>query len=142
MAPIANIVSELFMLVLSVIAYPSDMNEFRLDVLDHSGQVETVIVRRTDTGFTLLDQQGDNLIEKGTIRPVEGEPSNFRLRLGDAPERTFDFAASIPGFTLEELQKAQSLDLRAGDGEVIHVRRSGSAVYLTPESSRSTYVSH
>jgi hypothetical protein len=142
MQAIAKIVSELFMLVLSVVSAPSDLKEFRLDVIQHSGRVETMLVRRTDTGFLLLEQQGEKTIERGTIRPVEGKPATYSLKLGDSPEQTFDFGAGIPGFTVAELQKSKTLDLKAGDGVVIHVNRSGSAVYLTPEKGRTTYACH
>jgi len=57
MQAIAKIVSELFMLVLSVVSAPSDLREFRLDVIQNSGRVETMLVRRTDAGFVLLEQQ-------------------------------------------------------------------------------------
>jgi len=142
MAPIAKIVTELFMLVLSVVATPTDLKEFRMDVIQHSGRVETMLVRRTDTGFVLLEQQGDKAVERGTIRPVAGKPATYVLKLGDVPERAIDFATSIPGFTVAGLQKAQTMDLKAGDGVAIHVQRSGSAVYLTPERSRITYACH
>ena len=142
MQAIAKIVSELFMLVLSVIAAPSDLKEFRVDLIQQAGRVETMIVRRTDTGFVLLEQQGDKVVERGTIRPVVGKPATYSLKLGDVPEQTFDFAAGIQGFTVEGLQKSQTLDLKAGDGVVIHVHRSGSAVYLTPERGRMTYACH
>ena len=142
MSPVVKIVSELFMLVLSVVAAQSDLKEFRLDAIQHSGRVETMVVRRTDTGFVLLEQQGDKLVERGTIRPVAGKPSTYSLKLDDAPEQTFDFAAGIQGFSVEGLQKAQTLDLKANDGVVIHVHRSGSAVYLTPEKGRMTYACH
>ena len=139
MQAIAKIVSELFMLVLSVVAAPSDLKEFRLDVIQHSGRVETMIVRRTDAGFVLLD---DKAVEKGAIRPVAGKPATYSLQLAGAPAQTFDFAAGIQGFSVADLQKAQTLDLKASDGVVIHVQRSGSAVYLTPERGRTTYACH
>jgi hypothetical protein len=139
---IAKIVSELFMLVLSVVSAPSDQKEFRLDLIQQSGRVETMLVKRTDTGFTLLEQQGDKAVERGSIRPVAGKPNTYALKLGNGPEQTIDFAAGIKGFNTEELQKSQTLDLKASDGEVIHVRRSGSTVYLTPEKGRVTYACH
>ena len=142
MSEVAKIVSELFMLVLSVVAAPSDLKEFRLDVIEHSGRVETMIVHRTDTGFALLEQRGDKLVERGTIRLVAGKPATYSLVLDRAPEQTFDFAAGIRDFSVDGLQKAQTLDLRAGDGVVIHLHRSGSAVYLTPERARMTYACH
>lgn len=142
MQAIAKIVSELFMLVLSVVSTPSDLKEFRLDVIQHSGRVETMLVRRTDNGFLLLEEQGEKTIERGTIRPVAGKPAAYSLKLGDAPEQAFDFAAAIQGFTEQELQKSKTLDLKAGDSVVIHVHRSGSAVYLTPEKGRTTYACH
>ncbi|MCX6875129.1 MAG: hypothetical protein NTW21_15165 [Verrucomicrobia bacterium] len=142
MQAIAKIVSELFMLVLSIISAPSDLNEFRLDIIQQTGRVETMLVRRTDTGFVLLEQQGDKTVERGSIHPVAGKPDTYSLKLGDAPAQTFDFAAGIQGFTMEGLRKSQTLDLKAGDGVVIHVHRSGSAVYLTPEKGRTTYACH
>jgi hypothetical protein len=90
----------------------------------------------------LLEQQGDQMVEKGYVRPVTGKPATFSFREGNAPEQTFDFAAAIPGMTLDGLQKAKTLDLKASDGGVIHVHRSGKAVYLTPERERVTYACH
>ena len=142
MQAIAKIVSELFMLVLSVVSAPSDLKEFRLDMIQNSGRVETMLVRRTDAGFVLLEEQGDKPIERGTIRRVEGKPGTYSLKLGDAPEQEMDLAAGIQGFKQEELQQAKTLDLKAGDGVVIHVNRSGSTVYLTPEKGRTTYACH
>lgn len=142
MQSIAKIVSELFMLVLSVVSAPSDLKEFRMDMIQNSGRVETMLVKRTDAGFVLLEEQGDKTVERGTIRRLEGKPATYSLKLGDAPEQTFDFGAGIQGFTEQELQKSKTLDLKAGDGVVIHVNRSGSAVYLTPEKGRTTYACH
>jgi len=142
MSPAVEVVTELFMLVLSVIAAPADLKEFRLDLIQHSGRVETLIVQRAETGFTLLEQRGEKMIERGTIRPVPGKPATYTLRMSGAPEQSFNLAAAIQGFTVEGLQKAQTLDLKATDGVVIHLYRSGRAVYLTPEKSHTTYACH
>ena len=142
MQTIAKLVSEIFMLVLSVISAPSDLKEFHLDVIQHSGRVETMLVRRTDSGFVLLEEQGDKTIERGTIRRIEGKPATYSLKLGDAPEQIFDFTNGIHDFTVEGLQKSKTVDLKTVDGAVIHVHRSGSAVYLTPEKGRTTYACH
>ena len=142
MTSIANIVSDLFMIVLSILAAPSDMKEFRLDLIQHSGQVESVLVKRTDTGFIWYDQMGEKLIERGTIRPAVGKKDVYLLKLDNAPEQTLDFPASLKDFSLDGLRKATRLDLKATDGVVIYVRRSGGAVYLTPQSSRTTYACH
>ena len=130
------------MLVLSVVSAPSDLKELRLDIIQQSGRVETMLVRQTDAGFMLLEQKGDKTVERGSIRKVAGRPDTYSLKLGDVPEQTFDFAAGIQGFTMEGLRKSQTLDLKAGDGVVIHVHRSGSTVYLTPEKGRMTYACH
>lgn len=137
-----EIVTELFMLVLSVIAAPSELKEFRVDLIQQGGRVETLMVHRTDAGFTLLEQQGDQLVEKGSVHPIEGKPSAFALKLGDKPEQIFDFAAGIQGFSVDALKKSQALALKAADGVTIHVHRSGSAVYLTPQGKRVTYACH
>ena len=142
MQAIAKIVSELFMLVLSVIAAPTDLKEFRLDVIQQSGRVETMVVQRVGAGFALLEQRGDTLVERGSIRPVPGKDAAFALKLGDGPEQVFDFAAAFQGFSLDGLRKAQTLDLKAADGVAIHVQRSGHVVYLTPERGRVTYACH
>ena len=81
-------------------------------------------------------------VERGTIHPVAGKPDTYSIKLGAAPEQTIDIAAGIPGFNLEGLRKSQTLDLKVGDGVVILVQRSGSAVYLTPEKGRMTYACH
>ena len=142
MTPAVIVVSDLFMIVLSILAAPSDMKEFHLDLIQHSGQVETVLVRRTDTGFIWYDQTGEKLIERGTIRPAADKKDVYLLKLDNAPEQTFDFPASLKDFSLENLRKATRLDLKANDGVVIYVRRSGGAVYLTPQNGQATYACH
>ena len=142
MTPVVKVVSDLFMMVLSILAAPSDMKEFRLDLIQHSGQVETVLVRRTDAGFSLFEQRGEQLVERGTIRPAADKKDVYLLKLDNAPEQTFDFPASLKDFSLEGLRKATRLDLKATDRVVIYVRRSGGAVYLTPKNGRTTYACH
>ena len=73
MSPAVEVVSELFMLVLSVIAAPTDLKEFRLDLIQHSGRVETLIVQRAETGFTLLEQRGEKMIERLRCSPCAGQ---------------------------------------------------------------------
>ena len=142
MTPVVKVVSDFFMMVLSILAVPSDMNEFRLDLIQHSGQVETLLVRRTDAGFSLFEQRGEQLVERGTIRPADEKKDVYSLKLDNAPEQKFDFSASLKDFSLEGLRKATRLDLKAADGTAIYVRRSGGAVYLTPENGRTTYACH
>jgi hypothetical protein len=142
MEAVAKVVTELFMIVLSVVAIPAGTKESRLDIIQHSGQVETLVVRRTEAGFSLLEQQGEKLAEKGTIRFAEGKKDVYLLKLGDVPEQTFDLPASLKDFSLDGLRKAARFDLKAKDGVVIHVYRSGGAIYLTPERSRTTYACH
>lgn len=140
MQPIVKIVSELFMMALSILAGPPDAKEFRLDLIQPAGRIETVIVRRAEVGFNLYQNQGDKLL--GTMRPVNGKKDAYVLKLGDAPEQTLDFGASLMDYSLERLRNAAQLDLKAKDGVVIHLYRSGDVVYLTPERGRTTYVCH
>jgi hypothetical protein len=142
MQEIAKILSEMFMMVLSILAAPEDLKEFRLDLIQHSGRVETIVVRRTDAGFNLHQEREGKLVESGTLRPLTGKKDAYVLKLGDAPEQAFELGASLKDFTLEGLRKATKLDLQASDGGVVHVARSGGAVYLTPEKGRSTYACH
>ena len=142
MMMVAKVVSEFFMMVLAMLAAPADLKEFRVDMIDHSGRVETMIVRRAGEGFTLLEQQGDKTIERGTVRPVTGKPGSYEFKMGDGDSQTVDFAASLPGFDLEKIRKAQSLELKASDGEAIRLQRSGNVVYLTPAKGRLTYAAH
>jgi len=142
MVPAVKIVSELFMMVLSILATPTELNQFRLDQIQHSGRIETLIVQRTETGFVLQEQQDGKLIARGTIRPVTGKPETFSIELGNEPAQIYDFAAAIRDFTVAGLRKAQTLDLKVSDGTTIQVQRSGSAVYLTPMRMRTTYACH
>jgi len=142
MTPVAAVVSELLMMVLSVLAVPTDMKEFRLDVVNHSGHVETLLVKRTDEGFTVYDQREERVTEWGTIRPAGSKKDVYLFKQGNAPEQTLDIAASIKSLSLEGLRKATKLDLKASDGVVIHVARSGVVVYLTPEKGQATYACH
>ena len=101
MTPVAKVVSDLFMLVLTVLAAPADQKEFRLDMVMNGGKdVLTYVVRRADTGFVLLVPEGDKLVEKGTIRAVGGKPATYAFKLEEIPEQVFDFAAGIPKFKI------------------------------------------
>jgi hypothetical protein len=137
-----EVVTELLLVVLSIIAAPSELKEFRVDSIHQSGRVESMVVHRTVGGFMLHLQQGDQLVEKGSIRQVAGKPAAFVLKMGDAPEQVVDLRVGIPDFNVADLEKSKELDLKTSDGKTIHVHRSGSAVYLTPEGTGVTVACH
>jgi hypothetical protein len=137
-----EVVTELLLVVLSIIAAPSELKEFRVDSIHQSGRVESMVVHRTVGGFTLHLQEGDQLVEKGSIRQVAGKPAAFALKMGDAPEQVVDLRVGIPDFNVADLEKSKELDLKTSDGKTIHVHRSGLAVYLTPEGTGVTVACH
>lgn len=98
MEAVVQLVSELFMIVLCIIAGPADQREVRIDVVEEQGVVASLIVRReddkpdrcldirsldtcthpdgTEKGFAVYNEgEGEKavLLRVGTIRPVKGK---------------------------------------------------------------------
>ena len=139
---VAKVINQFFMLVLTVLSEPADVKEFRADAVSPAGHIESLVVHRTESGFALQDPSAENKTEIGSIRPVADKPGGYVLKIGDEPEQTIDIAKVIQGFSVDVLQKEKTLVLKASDGEVIHLRRSGSSTYLTLEKGNVVYVSH
>lgn len=138
----AKVVSEMLMLILSMLAAPGDLREFRLDMIGPSGRIETLTVKRNGSAYDLYTQQGAQLVKTGTLRPADGKKDVYLLKIDKRPEQTFDLSTSLKNFSAESLRKASQLELTTNDKAVIHVYRSGNVVYLTPEKGRVTYACH
>ena len=138
----ANLASDLLMIVLSIVAVPTDTKEFRLDIIPHSGNVDTIVVKRSDTGFSLLQEQGDKLVERGTLQPAPAGKDVYLLKMNNMPEQTIDLSAGVSDFSLAALRTDAKLTLHEKEGNAIHVARSGSTVYLIPEQGQTTFACH
>ncbi len=133
--------SQFFMLILCVLAGPPDAKEFRIDALRTSGSVlETFVVRRTDTGFALVDPDSGAGI--GSIKAAPGKPGAYVLKIGDGSEQIYDLNTVIPDFKLAELQTGKNLELKTSGGEKLQVKRSGGVTYLLLPKSDTIYASH
>lgn len=139
---VAQLASDWLMLVLSVVAVPTDTKEFRLDIIQHSGNVETLVVKRTDAGFSLLQEQEDKLIERGTLEPAPAGKDVYLLKMNNMPEQTIDLSASVSDFSLAALRKDAKLTLHEKEGNAIQVARSGATVYLISEQGQTTLACH
>ena len=139
MQAVAKVVTEAFLMVLSVLAAPNTLTDFRIDAIDENGYLDTIIVRRVDDGFILYDEMNNELKEFMTIKVSKENPQEYNVVAFGNKKETINFDKSIKQFSLEKLRKENQLTLEITDGTKIKVNRSGGMVYLTYNKEKRTY---
>ncbi len=140
MQMVAKVVTEAFLMVLSVLAAPQSLNDFRIDAIGRDGYMGTMIVKRTDDGFTLYSEENKELVQFMTVKVSKDDPNEFNIvAFGDKKE-TVNFNKSIQQFSLDKLRKENQLTMDIIDGSKIKMNRSGSIVYLTYSQTNRTSV--
>jgi len=145
-----KLVSELFMMVLCIFAGPFDQKdaqkkgrkEIKIDLVGNRGYMDTLIVKRTEDGFTAYDEMNGKLAEIATIQPVKGKKHVYLCKDAKGKSETVDLAKSIVDFESLNLRKAKRKILRLKDDSKIRFNRSGNVIYLTPSEQKRTYVVH
>ena len=141
-----KLVSELFMVVLCILAGSSgdkDLEqEILIDVIGDRGYIDTVIVKRMDEGFAVYDEMGKELVEIGRIQPLGGKDYVYVCTDAKGKEEVVNLPQSIVDFKSMDLSKANKDVLKLKEGNEIRLSRSRDIVYLTPVLQKRTYVVH
>jgi len=141
MNPVAQALSELFMMVLCVTTAPVEQQKIHVDLLTDGRYSTALVVRRGDTGFSIYKERKGKLVELGAFVPKKGVENVFIFKEGSKRE-TIDLANGIKEFDLADLKSARRLRLKANGGSNISVDRSGGVTYITIERGKKTYVVH
>ena len=143
---VVKLVSELFMMVLCILAGPAsekDMNkEILIDLIGERGYVDTMIVKRTDEGFTVYDEMNGKLVEVAKIQPVEDKEFVYVCTDVKGKKEVVNLPESIVDFKSMDLSKAKKDVLKLKNGLEIRLSRSHDIVYLTSVEQKRTYVVH
>lgn len=138
----ATVVTEFFMMVLCVAAAPVDQQEIRVDVVGDRGYMDTLVFRRTDTGFTVHDEMNGQWVQGATIEAKEGAKNIFVVTDQRGKSETIDLAGGIQMANLSELKTKVRIRLKTVDGINIALDRSKGVVFVTPDNLKRTYVVH
>ena len=141
-----KLVSELFMMVLCILAGPAsdkDMDkEILIDVIGDRGYVDTMIVKRIDEGFAIYDEMNGKLVEVARIEPLEDKEHVYVCTDVKGKEGVVNLPESIVDFKSMDLSKAKKDVLKLKHGFEVHLGRSRDIVYLTSVEQKRTYVVH
>lgn len=142
MEAVARVFTEGVLMVLSVLAGPQSPR-FLIDAIGPNGYMDTMIVRRTDSGFELYDEMNGELRKYMTITASGQKPHVYTVvtHRGDVQE-TVEPNAVMPDFDLAKWRRSRRLELEAVDGSRIRLNRSGRMVYLTPQGRGRTFAIH
>ena len=110
-----KLVSEIFMIVLCIFAGPFSQDEgkkeirkeIRIDLVGNKGYLDTLIVKRTEEGFTVYDEMNGKLAEVVTIQPVKDKKHVYLCKDAKGKSETVDLAKSIIDFESLNLRKAK-----------------------------------
>ncbi len=143
MAVVAKVATEAFLMVLSVLAAPEGLTEFRIDAVGSNGYMDTMIVRRIENGFELYDDLNNERINYMTIRASKEKPDEYVVTThrGDKTENV-NPSKSIQAFDIKELRTSERLALKTTDDSTIQLNRSGSLAYLALNQRGMTFVVH
>lgn len=141
MQAVAQLVTEFFMMVLCLASSPPDQKDIRIDVVGDRGYIDTLIAQRTDAGWTVWDETNGKRAEVAKVTRVEGMQDAY-VADSDGKKETVRLSDTIVGFDPQQLRSAARLTLKAKDGTIIKLNRSGPVVFLTASSGKRTYVVH
>ena len=141
-----KLASELFMIVLCILAGPLDEDnmesELLVDLIGERGYVDTLIVKHADKGFIVYDEMNGKLVEWAKIQPVEGKKHVYICTDAKGKKEMVDLPQSIVDFKSMDLGKVKRDVLKLKDSYKIRMDRSAGVVYLTPMIQMRTYVVH
>ncbi|MFC1713113.1 hypothetical protein ACFL6S_05565 [Candidatus Poribacteria bacterium] len=141
-----KLVSELFMIVLCILAGPfgeKDVEEeLLIDLIGERGYVDTMIVAHTDRGYGVYDKMNEELVAVALIQPSEDKEHVYICTDAKGKKEVVDLPQSIVDFKSMDLSKAKRDVLKLKDGLEIRLSRSGDIAYLTSVEQKRTYVVH
>ena len=138
----ARVVTQFFMIVLSISSAPADRQEVRIDLIEERGYVDTAIVRREEAGFTVYDEMNGKLVKFATIVPKDGAENVFVCTDLKGNVETIDLGQGIKRLKVSDLRTKPRLRLQTVDGGRIALDRSKDVTFLTASALKGTYVVH
>ena len=142
MNAIGQIITEFFIMVLCATASPVDQQEIRLDRLSLNGSLQTMVIQREETGFTIYEEGKEKLHKIGSILPKKGGKNAFICELTSGKKETIDLGSGIKEFNIEDLRSKKRLRLKTSGGASITVERSGKVTYFKFEGKKGTFITH
>lgn len=130
------------MMILCVTSAPVDQQEIRIDLLGDRGYVDTLLVRREETGFAVYDEVDGKRVKVFTVVPKEGAENVFTITVDGGERQTVDLKRGIKELDIAELRTSSRLRLKTVDGQDIAVDRSGTVTFVTLGKPTQTYVVH
>jgi len=130
------------MMVLCILSAPADQRVIRVDVVGREGYIDTLIVRRSDEGFTVYDDMNGTLVKFAAIQPQEGSEGVFVCTDLKGNRETVDLSDAVPGLNVSQLRTESKVRLKTKAQVSIKIDRSGSVGFLKAESMNNMYVVH
>jgi len=139
MSPIAEVLSLFAYLMLGCFSGPADKPEFRIDLIEETGYVDTIIVKRTKAGFDLYDSVDGSLKKMATV----GWAADSRTVMiyQDESGRAERVDASPLADPLRELSDDRP-QAAVVQGVKLRLAKSGEVVVLDRVGKRKTLVVH
>ncbi len=142
MSFIANVITEIFMMVLCVTATPSDQNEIQVSMVTDRGYMDTMIVRREDAGYAVYDEMNGDLVKLMTIIPKDGSENIFVCTDHNGRTQTVNLDEGIKDFNPAELRSKDRIRLKTSDGGKIALDRADKITFIKADAIKETYVLH
>jgi len=142
MSALPTVATEFLMMVLCILSAPVDQQVIRVDIIGRQGYSDTLIVQRSDQGFTVYDDMNGKLVTFATIQPQEGSKSVFVCTGPEGKKETVGLSDAAPGLNVSELRTESKVRLKTKNQVSIKVDRSGSVSFLKAQAIPRTYVVH
>jgi len=142
MQQVIQMVSEIYMIVLCLLTGPADQKEMYIDQVSTRGLMDTLIVQRTDQGFTVYDERSGHRVPFVTLQRQAGKPGVFIAKGPNGREEVVDLSAESASLeTLNARQQGKQI-LKLKGGSEVQIARSGGITYVNELRSDRTYVVH
>ena len=138
MTAVAESISLFGLFILGCFFGPADKAEFRVGIIEETGYVGTLIVRRTEDGFDLFSSDNGEL-RKGATVSRDAENEAVLIWEGDGHKERLDTAPLTARLKPLEDDRPQTLSLV---GDKIKVSKSGGVIFVDQEGERKTLVIH
>ena len=115
------------MILLALFATPQTKDPLRIDVIERKGLTETILAKPTEDGFALSTVVRKNEVKLMTI----GHQTSETSFIVSGHESAIDLKEFFPAFSINDFATSSTAELKAKDGGVFKVTRSGGTVYVT-----------
>ncbi len=142
MQQVIQMASEIYMIVLCLLAGPADQSSIRIDQVGTRGLMSTTLAERTDKGFAVYDQRGGQRVPFVTLLRQEGKPGVFVAKGPNGQEEVIDLSAELVNLQASTSRRQGKQVVQTKGGSEVQIARSGLVTYLTEARADRTYVVH